>query len=128
MPKAAARIANPEFALRVKAPLPEPVEVEAGAEPVELPVLLPDPVPVGEVALGLGAPKALTPLPTGPGAADAEAPTPTNAPTVGWPGVPEETSAALWNLAKVLPVALVGALMAPTMPEKQCGLGRSCLQ
>jgi len=128
IPKAAARIANPELALRDKAPLWPPVVLVLDAVLlVPVPELL-APLPVGAVALAAGGSRAETPLPIGPGAADAEAPTPTNAPTVGWPGVPEADSAALWNFPKLLAVAAVGALIAPTMPAKQCAAGFSCLQ
>jgi len=86
---------------------------------------LPVAVAVALAAPGVGAPKVVTPDGTGLTTAEAEAPKPTKLPTF-CAGTPLKDLAAAWKFAKVFPV--VGALIAPTIPAKQWGEGRSCLQ
>jgi len=109
--------------------------VEAGVEPdsVEEPEAAAEPVaaePVAEAlplaAPGVGAPKLVTPDGRGPGATEAEAPTPSRKPTP-CPEGPVTSLAFAWKTWKVL-LPTPAALIAPTIPCSQWGEGASCLQ
>ena len=105
---------------------------ELEPEGAELDAVAAVPVAVPDAAPGVGAPKLVTPVGIGLTGADAEAPTPTKFPTlccknngVGvkvsklkikrTTGVVVTALAAAWKEEKVFP--LVGALMAPTIPD-----------
>jgi hypothetical protein len=104
---------------------PETVEPETVEDPGE-PEAVALPLARAVSAPGVGAPKVETPDGIGPTSAEAEAPMPTKNPTP-CPGFPEEDLARFWKAVKVLDPE-PGALMAPTIPDLQWGVGKSCLQ
>jgi len=123
MPKKAARRTVIPLDALVERPAAELVVV--GPPPVVVPLPLVPVAPLDEGAVPVGRPKPENEPVRGPGAAEAEAPSPTRKPTLCG-GRPENFIAAALKLSKVFPVA--GALMEPTMPIEQWGPGKVCLQ
>lgn len=111
MPIAVPKSTTKELAISFFASLDLEVELGAAAAEPEV-VAAEDFVEVVAIA---DAVKSFTPLGTGPTPADADAPTPTRPPST-CAGVPLNAFAAASKAANVL-FPVVGALMAPTIPN-----------